>query len=161
MPSSRGSSQSRDWTLVSCLLHWQAGSIPLVPPGKPVIWTYRNPIQKYQCMIAINTAVQKREMTAWESWVCHDSETWLGTHYQVLERASFCFLPWLSMDCGSIFWVLEATLWIIHPFSIRKQIELNKLAYSLPELLGVWRLILCSLFPFLSKSVVFPRETIS
>ena len=35
MPSSRASSQPRDRTLVSCLLHWQAGSLPLAPPGKP------------------------------------------------------------------------------------------------------------------------------
>ena len=32
-PSSRGSSQPRD---LLCLLHWQAGSFPLVPPGKPL-----------------------------------------------------------------------------------------------------------------------------
>ena len=35
MPSSRGSPQPWDWIWVSCLLHWQAGSSPLVPPGKP------------------------------------------------------------------------------------------------------------------------------
>ena len=35
MPSSRVSSQPRDWTCFSCLLHWQAGSLRLVPPGKP------------------------------------------------------------------------------------------------------------------------------
>ena len=30
IPFSRGSSQPRDWTLISlCLLHWQAGSLPL------------------------------------------------------------------------------------------------------------------------------------
>ena len=34
MPSSRGSSQPRDLTHVSCLLHQQAGSLPLVPPWK-------------------------------------------------------------------------------------------------------------------------------
>ena len=34
VPSSRGSSQSRDWTRVSFLLHWQVGSLPLVPTGK-------------------------------------------------------------------------------------------------------------------------------
>ncbi|CAI9178405.1 unnamed protein product [Rangifer tarandus platyrhynchus] len=33
MPSSRGSSRPRDQTLVSCLLHWQAGSLPIGPPG--------------------------------------------------------------------------------------------------------------------------------
>ena len=34
MPSSRGSSLPRDPTRVSCLLHWQEGSLPLTPPGK-------------------------------------------------------------------------------------------------------------------------------
>ena len=32
MPFSRGSSQPRAWTCVSCLLHWQAGSLLLAPP---------------------------------------------------------------------------------------------------------------------------------
>ena len=31
MPSSKGSSQPRDWTL-----HWQVGSLPLAPSGKPL-----------------------------------------------------------------------------------------------------------------------------
>ena len=35
MPSSRESSQPRDQTHLLCLLHWQAGSLPLVPPRKP------------------------------------------------------------------------------------------------------------------------------
>ena len=36
LPSSRGSSRPRDRTRIFlCLLHWQAGSSPLVPPGKP------------------------------------------------------------------------------------------------------------------------------
>ena len=35
MPSSRGSSQPRDQTQVSCPLHWQAVSLPLVPPRNP------------------------------------------------------------------------------------------------------------------------------
>ena len=37
MPSSKGSSQPRDRTQVSCFLHWQAGSLPLVPPRKPCL----------------------------------------------------------------------------------------------------------------------------
>ena len=32
MASSRGSSPPRDGTCVSCLLQWQAGSLPLAPP---------------------------------------------------------------------------------------------------------------------------------
>ena len=37
MPSSRGSSWPRDRTCISyiSLLHWQADSLPLAPPGKP------------------------------------------------------------------------------------------------------------------------------
>ena len=35
IPSSRGHSWPRNRTCVSYLLHWQAGSLPLVPPGKP------------------------------------------------------------------------------------------------------------------------------
>ena len=35
MASSRGSSQPRDGTRISCFLCWQAGSLPLAPPGKP------------------------------------------------------------------------------------------------------------------------------
>ena len=34
MPFSRESSWLRDQTIVSCLLHWQAGSLPPGPPGK-------------------------------------------------------------------------------------------------------------------------------
>ena len=34
MPFSRGSSQPRSRCLL-CLPHWQAGSLPLMPPGKP------------------------------------------------------------------------------------------------------------------------------
>ena len=38
IPSSRGSSRHKDQTHVSyLLLHWQAGSLPLAPPGKPLI----------------------------------------------------------------------------------------------------------------------------
>ena len=32
--SSRGSSPPRDPTRISCLLHWQGGSLLLAPPGK-------------------------------------------------------------------------------------------------------------------------------
>ena len=36
MPSSRGSSWSRDWTHISCLLHWQADSLPAESQRKPL-----------------------------------------------------------------------------------------------------------------------------
>ena len=41
MPSSKGSFRPRDRTYVSCLLHWQAGSSLLVPPGKPNSSSYK------------------------------------------------------------------------------------------------------------------------
>ena len=38
IPSSRGSLRPRGWTRISYIyLHWQAGSLPLVRPGKPMI----------------------------------------------------------------------------------------------------------------------------
>ena len=49
IPSSRGSSQLRDWTLyLLCLLQWQADSLPTAPPGKPgnKIKTYKTHLGK-------------------------------------------------------------------------------------------------------------------
>ena len=38
MPSPRKSSRPRDQTpCLLCLLHWQSGSLPLAPPGKPYL----------------------------------------------------------------------------------------------------------------------------
>ena len=37
MSSSRGSSWPRDGACVSCLLHWQVGSLPLEPHGNPCL----------------------------------------------------------------------------------------------------------------------------
>ena len=34
MPSTRGSSWPRNWKCLLCLLHWQAGFLPLATPGK-------------------------------------------------------------------------------------------------------------------------------
>ena len=36
MPSSRGSSQPRDWTHISCSSALQVDSLPTEPPGKPI-----------------------------------------------------------------------------------------------------------------------------
>ena len=43
MPSSRGSSRPSDGTRVSCLLHYQVGSLPPVPPWKPNGFLGRTP----------------------------------------------------------------------------------------------------------------------
>ena len=53
MPSSGRSSQPMDWTLVSCLLHWQAGSLPLSPPGKPSCWPQEAVQSTTSCMQGI------------------------------------------------------------------------------------------------------------
>ena len=37
MPSSRGSSRPREWTHILHLLHPPARSVPLVPPGRPLL----------------------------------------------------------------------------------------------------------------------------
>ena len=37
-PPAGVSSWPRDGTCISCLLRWQVGSLPLVPPGKPKTW---------------------------------------------------------------------------------------------------------------------------
>ena len=39
IPFSRGSSHPGMEPMSLCLLHWQAGSLPLVPPGKPILQT--------------------------------------------------------------------------------------------------------------------------
>ena len=46
---SRGSSRPRDQIHVSCLLHWQAGFVPLAPRGKPPIYGLRSSIGKQCC----------------------------------------------------------------------------------------------------------------
>ena len=38
IPFSRASSQPGDRIHISCVLHWQVGSLPLVPPGKPIMY---------------------------------------------------------------------------------------------------------------------------
>ena len=95
MPSSRGSSQPRDWTSVSCLLNWQAGSLPrtckycrytcwyiagslpLVPPAKPIVMTK-----------AIFSSVQFGSVTQLCPTLCNPmncSMPGLPVHYQLPE----------------------------------------------------------------------------
>ena len=55
MPSSRGSSQPGDQTHVSlCLLHWQAGSLPLASPEKPTVNTYSSPKTVVSFLVAVH-----------------------------------------------------------------------------------------------------------
>ena len=48
MASSGGSSQPKDQVLLLLLL-WQAGSLPLAPPGKPLKWSISCHINKQGC----------------------------------------------------------------------------------------------------------------
>ena len=78
MPSSRGSSWSRGWTLcLLCLLHWQAGSLPLVPPGKPEKMVHVNKKEEsgrikwcQECRGSEQFVVLKRvvRQACWERW---------------------------------------------------------------------------------------------
>ena len=45
MPSSRGSSNTGIELNLLCLLHWQMGSLPLAPPGKPITCYKKGQIQ--------------------------------------------------------------------------------------------------------------------
>ena len=77
MPSSRGSSQPRDWTSVSCVLNWQAGSLPLVPLAKPIVMTK-----------AIFSSVQFGSVTQLCPTLCNPmncSMPGLPVHYQLPE----------------------------------------------------------------------------
>ena len=56
--SSRGSSQSRDQTHVSCLLHQEAGSLPVAQPGSPHI---RLLYLSKQCPYASQSHLQMQE----------------------------------------------------------------------------------------------------
>ena len=53
MTSSKESSQPRDRTRVS-LLHWQAGSLPLSPPGKPIMWYTNCFINTYFLIVCLS-----------------------------------------------------------------------------------------------------------
>ena len=46
-----------------CLLHWQAGSLPLVPPGKPV-----RPLHRVLSKI---DEAWREASNPWWSWCCH------------------------------------------------------------------------------------------
>ena len=69
MPSSRGCCRPRNWTHVSCLLHWQAGSLPLAPPGKPsgCITHNRIGIESHKKKLPLSVDnIARMEQTGWE-----------------------------------------------------------------------------------------------
>ena len=66
VPSSRGSSRPRDWNPAFWVfLHWQAGSLPLVPPEKPYLLLYTAFKDGMKCYTgAIRCSHRKRVATA-------------------------------------------------------------------------------------------------
>ena len=60
MPSSKGSSPSRDQTpSLLPLLHWQVGSLPPAPPGKPQ--SNYTPIKKKEVLLLKRKKEAKRD----------------------------------------------------------------------------------------------------
>ena len=55
--STRGSSQPRNPTHISHLLHWQPGSLPLVPPGKPQVFS-SNILLSHWCVTISSIPIQ-------------------------------------------------------------------------------------------------------
>ena len=95
--SSRGSSQPRDQTHIFCLLHWQADSLPLMPPGNPQckMGTSKRKRQEYDQYFArpFTCLFDHRMQSDWmrRHWVCNgfasdlDPEGALLTGSQVKE----------------------------------------------------------------------------
>ena len=73
---SRGSSQLRDQTHVSSLLHWQMDSLTLAPPGKPHIqvwllsYQYKFLRLHFLCIMDLqqNVTVDKRDFQKYLGW---------------------------------------------------------------------------------------------
>ena len=72
VPSSRGSSQPRDRTCISCLLHWQMGSSPLAPPGKPCGRLSGNHVKTFQYSCLVNPM----DRGAWRVTVHRVKNSW-------------------------------------------------------------------------------------
>ena len=96
MPFCRGSSQPRAWTYVSCLLHWQAGSLLLAPPGKPltssgnpqlgVLLKGKREQGEWPASQALwgttgrthFSFMPPRVQTSWDAWRCKETRGWTG-----------------------------------------------------------------------------------
>ena len=74
----RGSSWARDRTRISYFLHWQAGSLPLGPPGKPHIIV----LKKSKITL---TGLKPR---CWQSWLLLEDQEESLCHFLLLEAAT-------------------------------------------------------------------------
>ena len=88
MSSSRGSSLLRDQTHISCLLHWQAGSLPLVQCGK-------QPKRRSASNLVLETVCTSLGHSAW-------------CLYQLTNRLVFC--EW-EVQINEWYWKQSRKLW--------------------------------------------------
>ena len=75
MPSSRGYSWPMDWVQVSWLLHWQVGSLPQGPLGKPLTTTTQSQVP----VIPIITIFLKYSQPLLWSVLCSSHCRWKNT----------------------------------------------------------------------------------
>ena len=99
MPSSRGSSESRDRTWVSCLLHWQTYSLQLVPPGEPIHKCLLLTFMRMQWNIALNTCVCVCVCV----WGQGNEETYLHKSY-------FCHIPNWGPQSTGLYEIIQQNL---------------------------------------------------
>ena len=99
IPTSRGSLRPRDWTRISYIyLHWQAGFLPLVQPGKPVIpLTYLQFTMKFYASFSylfLSARNALLSFQSFESWpkCCLLSKDLLTSCWMLL-----IFIPWYFM----------------------------------------------------------------
>ena len=98
VPFSRESSQSTDWTRVSCLLHWQAGSLVLAPPGKPeysAIKKNENEIMSCAAMwmdlkmIILSKLSQAEKTTIWHHLYVDSKKEYKWTYLQTTYKPKY------------------------------------------------------------------------
>ena len=105
---SRGSSWLRDLTHISCFLYQQAGSLPLVPPGKPLSlqlkekWSQPSPDKKSQA-----TLVRYFVLSPYNEWY-------------LTKVAWFCMVVWTLFGIACLWdwnenWSF-AVLWLLLSF---------------------------------------------
>ena len=58
-----------------CLLHWQVGSLPLAPPGKPMVHIYNIPLQ-YMYTVEFYSAIKEE----WYHAICSNMDGPTGYH---------------------------------------------------------------------------------
>ena len=107
MPSSRGSSRPRDRTQVSRLLHWQAGSLPLVPSGKTFLKI--SDAKSQMCLSFYNNYTSN----------CFFRQIWL---FELSKTDAIVFVVLLEFSFSVIF---------THPSSCRRLCEFTTFTFQL------------------------------